>query len=97
MGNSHSMNERQHISRNAKNMLNVRQPLNISEHQTINFSRNDLVDTVSALDLNSVFELHGGAKNIDLHNIPSRNRYSEYTSTKTMKINNMKAKLTASI
>ena len=89
MGNSHSMNESQHISKNAKNMLNVRQPLNISEHQTINFSRNDLVDTVSALDLNSVFELHGGAKNIDLHNIPSRNRYSEYTSTKTMKINNM--------
>ncbi len=70
-------------------MLNVRQPLNVSEHQTINFSRNDLVDTVSALDLNSVFELHGGSKNIDLHNIPSRNRYSEYTSTKTMKTNNM--------
>ena len=89
MGNSHSMNESQHISRNARNMLNVRQPLNVSEHQTINFSRNDLVDTVSALDLNSVFELHGGSKNIDLHNIPSRNRYSEYTSTKTMKTNNM--------
>ncbi len=89
MGNSHSMNEGQQISRNARNMLNVRQPLNVSEHQTINFSRNDLVDTVSALDLNSVFELHGGAKNIDLHNIPSRNRYSEYTTTKTMKTNNM--------
>jgi hypothetical protein len=89
MGNSHSMNESQHISRNARNMLNVRQPLNVSEHQTINFSRNDLIDTVSALDLNSVFELHGGAKNIDLHNIPSRNRYSEYTSTKTMKTNKM--------
>jgi len=83
------MNESQHISRNARNMLNVRQPLNVSEHQTINFSRNDLIDTVSALDLNSVFELHGGAKNIDLHNIPSRNRYSEYTSTKTMKTNKM--------
>ena len=27
---------------------------------------NDLVDTVSALDLNSVFELHGGSKNINL-------------------------------
>jgi hypothetical protein len=83
------MNESHQISRKAKNMLNVRQPLNVSEHQTINFSRNDLVDTVSALDLNSVFELHGGAKNIDLHNIPSRNRYNEYTSTKGMKTNNM--------
>ncbi len=66
-------------------MLNVQAGGNYSEH-TIKFSRNDLVDTVSALDLDSVFELHGGSKNINLNNIPNRNRYAEYTSSKTMNI-----------
>ncbi len=68
-------------------MLNAQAGGNYSEQQTIKFSRNDLVDTVSALDLNSVFELHGGSKNINLNNIPNRNRYSEYMTTKTMNIN----------
>lgn len=87
MGNSSSTNSSQKISITAGNMLNVQAGGNFTEQQTIKFSRNDLVDTVSALDLNSVFELHGGSKNINLNNIPSRNRYSEYTTTKTMKMN----------
>ena len=77
MGQS-SSNLNQNISSKAKKMLNTQAGGNHSEHQTINFSRNDLVDTVSALDLNSVFELHGGSKNINLNNIPNRNRYSEF-------------------
>ncbi len=85
MGNSFSTNSSQKISITAGKMLNVQAGGNYSEH-TIKFSRNDLVDTVSALDLDSVFELHGGSKNINLNNIPSRNRYAEYTSTKTMNI-----------
>jgi len=76
------------MSHNAKNMLNVHAKNNYSDHHTIKFSRNDLVDTVSALDLNSVIELHGGAsKNVELHNLPNRDRYTEYMSTKTMKMN----------
>ena len=38
------------ISHNAKNMLNVHAKNNYSDHHTIKFSRNDLVDTVSSLD-----------------------------------------------
>ena len=87
MGNSISTNSSQKISITAGKMLNAQAGGNYSEQQTIKFSRNDLVDTVSALDLNSVFELHGGSKNINLNNMPSRNRYSEYTTTKTMNIN----------
>ena len=87
MGNLSSTNSSQKISITAGKMLNVQAGGNYTEQQTIKFSRNDLVDTVSALDLNSVFELHGGSKNINLNNIPNRNRYSEYTSTKTMNIN----------
>jgi len=87
MGNSISTNSSQKISITAGRMLNAQAGGNYSEQQTIKFSRNDLVDTVSALDLNSVFELHGGSKNINLNNIPNRNRYSEYMTTKTMNIN----------
>jgi hypothetical protein len=76
------------LSHNAKTMLNVHAKNNYSDHHTIKFSRNDLVDTISALDLNSVIELHGGAsKHIEIHNVPSRDRYTEYMSTKTMKLN----------
>ncbi len=73
MGSSFSTNSSQKISITAGKMLNVQAGGNYSEH-TIKFSRNDLVDTVSALDLDSVFELHGGSKNINLNNIPNRNR-----------------------
>ena len=89
MGQS-SSNLNQNISSNARKMLNAQAGGNYSEHQTINFSRNDLVDTVSALDLNSVFELHGGSKNINLNNIPNRNRYSEFIVNNKPKNNSMR-------
>lgn len=86
MGNTFSDNsQNSNIGRRARKMLNVRPGSNHTDHQTIKFSRGDLVNTVSSLDLNSVFEQHGGSKKIDLHNIPSRNRYDDYGTTKTMK------------
>lgn len=86
MGNAFSDNSHNsNIGHRARKMLNVRPGSNQTDHQTIKFSRGDLVNTVSSLDLNSVFEQHGGSKNIDLHNIPSRNRYDDYFTTKTMK------------
>jgi hypothetical protein len=86
MGNAFSDNsQNSNIGHRARKMLNVRPGSNHTDHQTIKFSRGDLVNTVSSLDLNSVFEQHGGSKNIDLHNIPSRNRYEDYATTKTMK------------
>jgi hypothetical protein len=86
MGNAFSDNsQNSNIGHRARKMLNVRPGSNHTDHQTIKFSRGDLVNTVSALDLNSVFEQHGGSKNIDLHNIPSRNRYDDYTTTTKIK------------
>jgi hypothetical protein len=86
MGNTFSDNsQNSNIGHRARKMLNVRPGSNHTDHQTIKFSRGDLVNTVSSLDLNSVFEQHGGSKNIDLHNIPSRNRYDDYTTTTKIK------------
>ena len=88
MGNLSSVNQSSQLSNGACNMLKVQAGGNYSEHQTVKFSRNDLVDTVSELDLNSVFELHGGSKQIKLRNIPQRDRYTEFMTTKTMNIMN---------
>ena len=53
-----------------------------SEAQSVNFSRNDLLNTISELSLTDVFNKHsdtliGGA-------IPTRDRYSQYETTKKM-------------
>ena len=60
------------------NLLNVQSDYN-TEHNTINFSRRDLVNTLSDRSILDV--MHGGG-DVKLNNRPSRDRYSQYESQK---------------
>ena len=73
MGNSNS-NQSNNYSKNTAQVYNVAPQY--TDHQTINFSRNDLIGTISALSISplSTSELVGGG-------IPRRNRYSQYESS----------------
>jgi len=77
MGNSNSNSNSNHsnnYSRNTAQVYNVAPQY--TDHQTINFSRNDLIGTISALSISplSTSELVGGG-------IPRRDRYSQYESS----------------
>ena len=60
------------------NLLNVQSDYN-TEHNTINFSRRDLVNTLSDRSILDVMHAGGDGK---LKNRPSRDRYSQYESQK---------------
>ena len=68
------------------NLLNVQSDYN-TEHNTINFSRKDLFNTLSDRSIIDVMHSGGGDK---LRNIPKRDRYSQY---ETQKIKNQNQNL----
>ena len=83
MGNSNSSTyESNKLSNFATNMLNTRP--SYTDHNSINFTRNDLIDSVSELSIGTALRQFGGGKD-ELENIPTRNRFREYETTKTMK------------
>ena len=83
MGNLNSSTyESNNLSKFATTMLNTRP--NYTDHQSINFTRNDLLNSVSELSIGTALRQYGGGKD-ELENIPTRNRYREYETTKTMK------------
>jgi hypothetical protein len=75
---NHNSEKAYRLNHKGGSLLKVRPAL--SEH-TVNFSRNDLIGTVSALNLSSIEDMKGGAK-LQLRNIPQRDRFSEFETSK---------------
>jgi hypothetical protein len=75
---NHNSEKVNRLNHKGGSLLKVRPAL--SEH-TVNFSRNDLIGTVSALNLSSIEDMKGGAK-LQLRNIPQRDRFSEFETSK---------------
>ena len=86
MGNSNSSPVNNNYSRKTTNLYTAA-PV-IADTHSIKFSRNDLLDTISELTLTDVYSKHSNSNSLLLGgSIPTRDRYSQFATTKSMSFN----------